>query len=127
MINLIGIAGMDFNLEFENVGKCVLRYEIIKFDVFINGIKFPDVVLKNTGSVLGVKVCRNFNKYYTNFLQYKHGLDPSEYVPPNHILHFEVNYYKIGKAKKTYKLIYEVHREFDNGISREYYGETFAN
>ena len=122
-----GIAGIYINLEFENVGKCVLRYNIIKFDIFINGLKLPDVALKSTGSVLGVKVSGSFNKYYTNLLKYKLGLASSEYIPPNHVINFEVEYYKIGRPNKKYKLAYEVHKEFERGISREYYGETFAN
>lgn len=122
-----GIAGMDVNLKLINVGKCVLYYEIMQFDVFVNGIKWPDFDVRNNGSVMGINTETVYNKFYNNFLQYEKGLNPVQYIPPNHRIVFSIEYYRVNRPKKRYKLSYEVTVEFEHGVKRELYGKTFAN
>lgn len=122
-----GIVGMDFNLKLKNVGKCVLYYEVIQFDIFVNGTKLSDVDVKNKGSVIGINSETIYNKFYNSLLQYEKGLKPEQYVPPNHKIVLSIEYYRANKQKKRYKLFYEIFVEFEPGIRREFYGKTFAN
>jgi len=122
-----GSASMDFNLNFENVGKCVLRYEVIQFDIFINGVQLLPVDTKNTGAIVGVNSKTVYNKFYTKIRQFPPNLAPEKYIPPNYKVIFSIEYYRIDKPKKTYKLFYEVSKEFDSGLSREFFGKSFAN
>jgi hypothetical protein len=122
-----GVAGIDFNIRLMNVGNNVLRYEVLEFDVYLNDVKLPDVVETSTGSIIGVNTEISHNRFYNNILAYKKGLSPEQYTPPNHKICFSIEYYRVNKTKKKYRLSYEVFVSFDSGIKREIYGKTFAN
>ena len=122
-----GKAGMDILINLMNVGKCVLVYEVSKFDVFVNGVKLPDVDVTNKGSVIGVNTGASYRKYYEGILQYSERLSPEQYIPPNHKIVFDIEYYKVNKPTKRYKLSYEVSLEFSDGIRREFYDKTYSD
>jgi hypothetical protein len=122
-----GRAGIDFVLILKNVGKCVLYYEIVQFDIFVNGVKLPDVDVRNKGSVIGVNTEVAYSKFFEEILQYEKGLMPEQYVLPNHKLIFLIEYHRANKPRKKYKLFYEVFIEFENGARREFYGKTLAD
>ena len=122
-----GIGGAQIFLLFENVGKCMLRYDILKFDVFVNGAKVPDVEKPYEWSVLGIGVAGTFSQSYAKFFDYSKELLLHEIDPVDYKIQFEVEYYKIGKPKKKYKLQYEIQVEFRNKNRYEFYGKTFAN
>ena len=122
-----GLAGIDFILNLKNVGKCVLYYNVIQFDIFINGVKAPDVELSSEGSVIGVNSDATYSKFFNGILQYKVGLAPEQYTPPNHKIIFTIEYYRADKQRKKYKLSYEMSFEVENGVQRMFYGKTFAN
>ena len=122
-----GRADMDFNLKLENVGKCVLRYEVVKFDIFISGLQLPEVQLKSTGSIIGVNTTAIYSKFYKGIWQYPTNLAPQEHAPPNYKVDFVIEYYRTNKPEKKYKLHYEIFKEFESGVVRELFGETFAD
>jgi len=119
-----GQVGMDFILNLKNVGKCVLYYDVIQFDVFVNGAKMPDVDVKSKGSVIGVNTEAIYRKYYSEVSQHNTQQPFEQYIPPNHKIVFTIEYYKANRPKKRYKLFYEVFVEHKDGIPRELYGEN---
>jgi len=123
----INTVGMDFILMLENVGKCVLCYEVIHFDIFVRGQKLPDVDLKNKGSVIGIGAKTTYSKYINNMIPFNENLKPAEYVPPNYKISFSIEYYKVGKQKRKYKLSYDIDVEFEYLTRREFHGNAFAD
>jgi len=122
-----GICGAQIVLLFENVGKCMLCYDMLKLDVFVNGAKVPDVEKPYDWTVLGIGVTGTFTQSYTRLFDYPQELSYHEIAPVDYKIHFEVEYYKVGKPKKKYKLHYELQIEFHNRSRLEFYGKTFAD
>lgn len=127
IVESTGCAGIEFNINLRNVGKCVLNYEMVSLDIFINGLKLPEVALKNRGSIIGVNGRACYNKYYNDILKYEINLPREEYIPTNYKIIFNIEYGRASSTKRKYKLSYEIDVEFDNGYRKENYGKTFAN
>lgn len=102
---------LDFNLVLDNVGKCVLLYEVKNLEIYISGVKQNDVDEHSRGSVIGVNATGFFNRHY----KYQYSFTPDgTIILPNCKILFEIQYNKINE-KKRYKMNYEI--EIENGRS----------
>lgn len=116
---------IEIDLNFENSGKCTLRYEIKSLHIFFNGIKQPDVVETSKGSVVGVGQSVSFNRFYQIPFDYKENTDLTPLVPKNVKIIFNLEYKKITKRSKKYFMGYEIEATHSEIGYRALFGSTY--
>ena len=114
-------------LMLYNIGKCALRYEVMKFDVFINKILLGEVLLKSMGSVVCAGTGATFLKNMPPQLVYT--AKPDLHNSPECKIDFLIKYHTTEGAdtpKPEFRIECDIFPEFLPGKSEEIGDETYT-
>ena len=97
-----GESVVDYGVRLENAGTVPLIYNMLQYDVFVDGVLASDVTVKNTGDVIHSR----FSRVYSRYFPIKCDMENFEGLVDWKIV-FAAEYWALGKKKK-YMLSYEV-------------------
>jgi len=116
------MSGIVIELNMKNVGKNVLHYDVVKFELFANNAEMPRVYPTNTGTVIGVDTEVTYC-YWNNDVSIHHTKERQVELK----ICFSMEYHKVGRPRKKYMLSYEVFAFVVDGVYQEgVYGKTYA-
>ena len=113
-----GNADTNFTMYLINVGKCHLKYEVTKFDIFLNDQKLGEKPLENLGSVVCASTEASFRKSPLAVSLYPPN-KPDDHKPPQCRIDIALKYYKTDLSTQEYDLQLPMLLEFASGATEK--------